>query len=146
MDTLDHNRINHSKSIEFNKIVHDTMKKLNNNDMHNKTTLHNNIIINNSSRCISSSGSDSGSSNQRNSNETKDDVQNNSSEVNYNNNINSNNAKDHSNAYQNGSRTGVKVDKIQQNGSTTNGYVNGHSNHNRCTIVQNFQNYHKPNR
>lgn len=135
MDSLDRNT-NHINTIEFNKIVHDTMKKLNN--VHNKTIAHN-TSIHNSSRSISSSDS-------THDNETKEDVQH-SSEVNNNNvtGLIQNNAKDY-NVYQNGSRTGVKTQKIQQNSTKTNGYVNGHSNHNRCTIVQNFQNYHKPNR
>lgn len=130
MDTLDRNKINHTKAIEFDHIVHDTMKKLN--SMHSKTTTH--TTSNNSSRCISSNGS------THDNNETKDDVRH-SSEVNNNNESSSSlietKAKDYS-AYQNGA---------DQNSCTkTNGYVNGHSNRNRCTIVQNFQNYHKPNR
>lgn len=129
MDTLDHNKIDHTKSIEFDKIVHGTIKKLNN--MHSKTVTH--TTSNNSSRCINSNGS-------THDNQTKDAVRH-SNEVNNNNESSSSliepNAKDYS-AYQN---------VVDQNGCTkTNGYVNGHSNQNRCTIVQNFQNYHKPNR
>lgn len=136
MDTLNVN-MNHNKSVKFNNIVHDTMKSLN--GVPNKTTTHNTI---GSSRSISCSGSN-------HVNEIKEDVRHSSSsEVNNNNHtdddctkhtstLNRNNAKNH-------------IDKIQQpfdqNSAKTNGYVNGHSNHNRCTIVQNFQNYHKPNR
>lgn len=129
MDTLDRNKINHTKAIEFDHIVHGTIEKLNN--MHSKTTTH--TASNNSSRCISSNGSN-------HDNQTKEAARH-SSEVNNNNESSSSlietNAKDF-NAHQNG---------VEQNGCTkTNGYVNGHSNPNRCTIVQNFQNYHKPNR
>lgn len=143
MDTLNHN-MNHTKSIKFNSIVHDTMKKLNGVHNNNATTMHSTI---NSSRSRSSG------SNSCNSNGIKEDVR---SDSEMNNNIhsdddivssNQNNAKDHN------SPMGLKIDRIQQpfdqksaKDQTTNGYVNGHSNHNRCTIVQNFQNYHKPNR
>lgn len=147
MDTLNLN-MNHTKSIEFNSIMHDTMKKLN--GVHNTATTHNTISSSSSNSCRSTSSSGS-----YHVNETKEDVRR-CSEVN-NNNINNddecnkhtsnssqNNAKDHI------SRMGVKIDKIQQpfdqNSAKTNGYVNGHSEQNRCTVVENFQNYHKPNR
>ena len=139
MDTLNHN-MNDTKSINFNNIVHDTMQKLN-------TSISS---ISSTSSLVSSNGSNQ-------INKTKEDALH-SSEVNNNNkdndcnehisNLSQNNAKDH-NAYH-GSRMGVEIEKIQQpfdqNSAKTNGYVNGHSNRSRCTIVQNFQDYHKPNR
>lgn len=137
MDTLDSNT-NRTKSNKFDKNVHDTMKKLNN--VHSKTTTHS-TINNNSKRKISSSGS------SIHNNETKEDVQH-STETNNNNltRIVQNNAKDCNDACQNGSRTGANIEQIQLNSTKTNGYVNGHSHHSHCTIVQNFQNYHKPSR
>lgn len=104
MDTLDHNKINHTKTkaIEFDHIVHGTIKKLN--KMHSKTTTH--TTSNNSSRCISSNGSN-------HDNQTKEEVNNNNQSSSS---LIETNAKDF-NARQNG--------VVEQNGcAKTNGYVN----------------------
>lgn len=139
MDALNHN-ISHNKvkSNKLNSIVCDpTEKQIN---VHGNETTHNVI----SYRNRDSSNSSSRNNNSTQANVSNEDVQrngkSNSCSKTYIANFSHSNAKDHS------SRMGIKTDQMQkpfdQNGTKTNGYVNGHSDN----IVENFQNYRKPNR
>lgn len=110
MDTLKH-RINHTKSINNNSI--DTKEKL--------KKLHKTLSTANDTK----------------ENTLRSDVNNNSSRI-----LSSiqNNVKH--NAY-NRLSNGLEADRIKhsidQNCAKTNGYVNGHSNHDCCTVVKKFQ-------